>query len=133
LAACSKVRPPKKRSSTFQVDTTLDTLAINIRTGKDAIGHISLHSAIRAADAWRVSNTINLRSGTYTLTIAVINEDASATGDLDLSSNPAIKGAGLPGTITDGNNLDRVIQILHGATTISGVTIRRGLTTEIDV
>ena len=46
--------------STFQVNTTLDTLAVNLRTGKDSSGHISLRSAIMAADAKGGSNTIKL-------------------------------------------------------------------------
>ena len=56
--------------STFQVNTTLDTVAVDLRTGKDATGHISLRSAIMAADASGGSSTIKLGKGTYTLTIA---------------------------------------------------------------
>jgi hypothetical protein len=113
--------------STFRVNTTLDTVAVNLRSGKDATGHISLRSAIMATDSRGGSNTIVLGSGTFTLTIAGANEDASATGDLDLTSNLTFKGAGSGRTIIDGNNLDRVIQVLQGRTSISGVTIRNGL------
>ena len=113
--------------STFQVNTTLDTVAVDLRTGKDATGHISLRSAIMAADAKGGSNTISLKSGTYTLTIAGANEDASATGDLDITSNLTIKGAGSSSTIIDGNSLDRVIEVLHGKVNISGVTIENGV------
>jgi hypothetical protein len=113
--------------STFQVNTTLDTLAVNLRTGRDATGHISLRSAIMAADANGGSNTIKLRNGTFTLTIAGANEDASATGDLDITSNVTINGAGAGKTVIDGNNLDRVIQVLRGHVKISGVTIQHGM------
>ncbi len=113
--------------STFVVDTTRDTAAVNIRTGKDATGHISLRSAIMAADASGGSNTIKLRNGTYTLTIAGANEDASATGDLDITGNITITGSGSRGTIIDGNNLDRVIEVLSGKVNISGLTIRHGI------
>ena len=112
--------------STFQVNTTLDTVAVDLRTGKDATGHVSLRSAIMAANAHGGSNTIKLRSGTYTLTIAGANEDASATGDLDIASNLTIKGSGSAGTIIDASNLDRVIEILHGKVNISGVTFQHG-------
>ena len=37
--------------STFMVNTTLDTDAVNLTTGKDASGHISLRSAIQAANS----------------------------------------------------------------------------------
>ena len=113
--------------STFQVNTTLDTVAANLRTGKDATGHISLRSAIMAADAKGGSNTIKLPSGPYTLSIAGANEDASTTGDLDITSNLTIKGSGASSTIIDGNKLDRVIQVLRGKVSISGVTIRNGM------
>src|SRR5262245_36911739 len=65
--------------STFQINTTRDTVAVDLRTGKDATGHISLRSAIMAADAKGGSNTIKLRSGIFQLTIAGANEDASAS------------------------------------------------------
>ena len=113
--------------STFQVNTSRDTVAVDLRTGKDATGHISLRSAIMAADARGGSNTIKLRTGTYTLTIAGANEDASATGDLDILGNLTISRAGAGRTVIDGNNLDRVIQVLRGSVNISGVTIRHGI------
>ena len=72
--------------STFKVNTTLDTVAVNLKNGKDATGHISLRSAIEAADAHGGANTIILPSGTFTLTIAGAGEDASATGDLDITA-----------------------------------------------
>ena len=66
-----------------------------------------------------------LPAGTYTLTRAGTNEDAAATGDLDITQNLTITGAGAATTIIDGNQLDRVFQN-HGATvTISGVPASR--------
>ena len=131
-AAASAVLSPRAargpgRDVDFQVNTTLDTLAVNLRTGKDSSGHISLRSAIMAADAKGGSNTIKLKSGVYKLTIAGANEDASVTGDLDITSNLTIEGSGSRGTIIDGNNLDRVIEVLSGKVNISGVTIEHGL------
>jgi hypothetical protein len=115
--------------STFVVNTTSDSVAVNLHAGKDATGHISLRSAIMAANARGGSNTILLRKGTYTLSIAGANEDASATGDLDITSNLTIKGAGAPKTFIDANSLDRVIEILHGTVAISGVAIEGGMAT----
>ena len=112
--------------STFVVNTTLDTVAANLNTGKDASGHISLRSAIMAADARGGSNTINLPAGTIKLTIAGANEDASATGDLDIKDNLTIKGKGSNSTIVDGNSLDRVFEVLSGKVTISNLTIQNG-------
>jgi hypothetical protein len=113
--------------STFQVNTTLDTVAANLRTGRDASGHVSLRSAVMAANFLGGSNSINLPGGIYRLTIAGANEDASASGDLDITSNLTINGSGSSRTIIDGNQLDRVIQVLPGNANISGVTIQDGL------
>src|SRR6516162_5801277 len=90
--------------STFKVNTTSDTVAVNFKNGKDATGHISLRSAIMAADARGGNNTITLPSGTFLLTIPGAGEDAGATGDLDITGNLTIKGKGPAGTIIDGNN-----------------------------
>ena len=112
--------------STFNVNTILDTVAVNLHNGKDSSGHISLRSAIQAADARGGSNSIIVPSGTFTLTIAGAGEDASATGDLDITGNLTIKGKSSVSTIIDGNNLDRVFQILGGKVSISKVTIEHG-------
>ena len=112
--------------STFRVNTTLDTVAVNLHTGKDSSGHISLRSAIMAADAHGGSSTIIVPAGTFTLTIPGANEDASATGDLDLKGKITIKGASTTGTVIDGNNLDRVFQVLGGKVSISKLTIQHG-------
>ena len=66
-----------------------------------------------AADAQRGSSSIIVPAGTFTLTIPGANEDASATGDLDLKGKITIKGASATGTVIDGNNLDRVFQVLE--------------------
>jgi hypothetical protein len=115
--------------STFQVNSLLDTVAVNLKTGKDATGHISLRSAIMAADSKGGSNKINLPSGTITLTLAGANEDASATGDLDIRDNLTITGKGAGRTIINGNALDRVFQVLGGKVTIAKVTIEGGQVT----
>ncbi len=107
--------------STFLVNTTLDTVAVNLHTGKDASGHISLRSAIMAANALGGSNTIKLPAGTFKLTIPGANEDASATGDLDIKGNLTINGKGSNSTIVDGNSLDRVFEVLSGKVTISNL------------
>src|ERR1700677_3861021 len=73
--------------STFKVNTTLDTVAVNLKTGQDATGHISLRSAIMAAKAKPNSDTIIVPGGTYTLTLLGAGEDNDATGDLDIKGN----------------------------------------------
>ena len=115
--------------STFKVNTLLDTVAVNLQTGKDASGHVSLRSAIMAADAKPNADTIIIPGGTYQLTIAGANEDNSATGDLDIKGNVSITGKSSSSTIIDGNSLDRVFQVLSGNVSISKLTVQHGLVT----
>ena len=112
--------------STFHVNSLLDTVAVNLKTGKDTSGHISLRSAIQAADAKPNADTIILPAGTITLTIAGAGENNAATGDLDIHGSVTIKGKGAGVTIVDGNNLDRVFDIFSGKVSISGLTIQHG-------
>ena len=100
--------------STFSVNTTLDTRAVNLQTGQDATGHISLRSAIQAANALRGPDTIDLPAGVYRLTLAGPGEDAAAAGDLDITGDLTIGGRSASNTVVDGNNLDRVFEVLRG-------------------
>ena len=78
--------------ATFRVNTTLDSVVANLKTGRDAAGHISLRSAIQAANAKPNADTIIVPAGTYNLTLTGANEDNAATGDLDIKGNVTIKG-----------------------------------------
>ena len=53
--------------STFHVNTLLDTLAVNLQTGGDASGHISLRSAIMAANSSVGADTITVPAGAIIL------------------------------------------------------------------
>ena len=116
--------------STFHVNTFADTVAVNLKTGQDASGHVSLRSAIMAADANpNSSDTIVLPAGTYNLTIAPTGDDGPSSGDLDILVNNklTIKGSTKGGqTIINGNNLDRVFLTLSGNVAISNVVIEHG-------
>ena len=112
--------------ATFSVNTVLDTVAVNLQTGKDATGHISLRSAIMAANAKPDADTINLPNGLFKITIAGTGEDAAAKGDLDLKGDLTITGRGHTGTIIDGSGLDRVFQVLSGNVSLSQLTIQGG-------
>jgi CSLREA domain-containing protein/uncharacterized repeat protein (TIGR01451 family) len=101
----------------------------------------SLREAVIAANANPGADTINVPSGHYTLSREGTFEDNSSTGDLDISGDTTIVGSGARSTIIDGNQIDRVIEVVSppicfnvcaaGAITIpvsiSGVTITGGL------
>src|SRR5262249_47553329 len=112
--------------ATFNVNTLLDTVAADLKTGKDASGHISLRSAIMAANARPNADTIKLPNVIFTLPLAGPGQDNDATGDLDIHGRLVIKGRGSGATVIDGNNLDRVFQFFAGKVAISGVTIQHG-------
>lgn len=87
----------------------------------------SLREAIIDANGNGQADTINLPAGTYTLAIAGQDEDASATGDLDITAELIINGAGAAVTLVDANALDRVFHVLPGVTaSFTGLTIQNG-------
>jgi len=92
-------------------------------------GDCSLREAISAANA--VAGAVILPAGTYMLSIAGTNENANATGDLDILNDMAIYGAGMGQTIIDANHVDRVFDAVsseqHAKTLILGdLTLTHG-------
>lgn len=121
-------------SSPIVVNTFLDS-----KQASD--GQCSLREAIIAANTDKKSgnkpgecpagsgaDTIILAAGTYNLTRSDSgNEDASQTGDLDIIGDLTIVGAGADVTIIQGIGLnDRLIHVLNGNVTITGVTLQQG-------
>jgi len=92
----------------------------------------SLREAIIAANGIPGADTITLPADTYTLTIPGIGESAAATGDLDITDDLTINGAGAASTVIDGGAIDRVFTIDPNgsgiAAEISGVTVQNGNT-----
>jgi len=71
--------------------------------------------------------TITLPPGTYSLSIVGTEEDQGATGDLDITDDVTITGAGEDTTIIDGGGIDRVFHVLKGSTVeITGMMIENG-------
>ena len=110
-------------------------------------GKLSLREAIIAANKNGANDTINLKTGTYTLSVANSGgqENAALEGDLDISNDPTMnarthavtshtltivgKGAGV--TFIDAAGIDRVFQIAPGSTVVfRNLTIKGGLATD---
>lgn len=107
-------------AATIVVTTTADLIDPND-------GVVSLREAVLAANASNGNNAIALPAGTYTLTLAGVDEDAGLTGDLDIAGHVTIQGAGAGTTIVDGDGLDRVFQVLPDVTvTLVDMTIQGG-------
>jgi hypothetical protein len=64
------------------------------------------------SNAFRLTQTIYVPAGHYLLTIEGTEEDAAATGDLDLTDTVLIIGDGQGETIIDGNDHDSVFHIV---------------------
>lgn len=124
---------PAAAASMITVTTANDSLADD--------GQCSLREAVIAANTDSATGGCPAGSGAdtilfdaslavpavFTLTLTGANEDASASGDLDLSGILTLQGLGANQIIIDGNKTDRVFDIKSGATvTITGVTIRNG-------
>jgi hypothetical protein len=117
------------QAATFTVNTTSDN-APTAGECSGAAGDCSLRQAIDASNATSTDDTINVPAGTYHLTIAGTDEDLNLTGDLDvnkLAGSVTIAGAGARSTIVDATGLnDRVLQIVTGTATVSGLTLTGG-------
>src|SRR5436309_2245312 len=118
------------RAATFTVDTQFDVVDALPGDGvcATAAGSCSLRAAVQESRSLLGPDTIILPSGIYTLTIAGAGNNSATSGDLDISEELTIVGAGARTTIIDGNRLDRVFDIRNPVpVSISGVTIRNGL------
>ncbi|MBB3207905.1 CSLREA domain-containing protein, partial [Rhodopirellula rubra] len=116
--------------ATITVTTTDDendgnTSNITALEGSPGGTGISLREAIRAANNTAGADTIVLGAGTYVLDITGQFENASVTGDLDVTSQITITGDRLDTTILDASSLgDRIFYITNaGVLTISDMTL----------
>ena len=87
----------------------------------------TLRAAIMEANANGESDMIELSAGVYVLSIAGIDENAAATGDLDITAAAAIRCLDCQAVI-DGGGLDRVFDVRPGTFDVgfTNLTIRNG-------
>lgn len=131
---------PAEEASPVDALQAATSSSISVTTFADELnrdGDCSLREALRAANwnervdacpAGGTTDTIILAAGTYTLTRVGTNEEASATGDLDVTASVTIRGAGIDATTIDANALDRVLEV-HGQFTkliLTDLTLRNG-------
>src|SRR2546427_7295051 len=100
-------------AATFTVNDTADAVDAVPGDGfcATAGGTCTLRAAIQEANALPGPDTIMVPPGTYLLTIEGRDEDAPVTGDLDITDDVTITGAGADRTILDGNGIDRIFDI----------------------
>ena len=96
---------------------------------REAIQAANLNRAVDGCPAGGVYDIIHLPAGTYELSLSGRDEDANATGDLDvLTDILSLVGAGAQDTVINGQNIDRVLHVHAGASVeVQGVTFTGGL------
>jgi len=101
---------------------------VSVTTTADGISPGSLRAAVQTANASAGLNTIVLRPDeTYVLDIAGDGEDASATGDLDITDVDGLVIRGNGATIEMAGGIDRVLDVQSsGSLTLLDVTISGG-------
>jgi hypothetical protein len=119
-------------TNTFTVNSTADLpdVDVGISSCQASNNLCTLRAAIMQANFTAGADIVTVPAGVFQLTRAG-NEDGAVLGDLDITDDLTIQGAGSGLTIIDGNGAltgDRVFQILSTAkvVTISGLTIRNG-------
>lgn len=129
VVACLGAGPAA--AATFTVNTTTDATDVAAGNGicSTGAGQCSVRAAIQEANGSAgTADTIVIPAGTFTISIGGTGENASATGDFDITTNITLQGAGSASTRLDGGKNDRVLEVLGGAgnATISGLTITNG-------
>ena len=123
------------QAATISVDSTADDNIVNGNcTLREAVIAANTNAAVDACTAGSGADVIAVPEGTCVLTLVGAEEDAAATGDVDVTTDVEIQGVGAAGTIIDGNASDRVLDFDPSATGItaqlSGVTVRGGVAVE---
>ncbi|MEM2126140.1 MAG: VCBS repeat-containing protein [Candidatus Methanosuratincola sp.] len=116
-------------TATFTVNTTNDTVDVVVGDGNcaDSNGECSLRAAIMEANAFPGADTIHVPSGRYILALDPVDgfDDSAAGGDLDITGDLTLIGAGAETTIIDGDNKYQVFHT-RATVTLSGITVTRG-------
>ena len=136
FAVCFLFNVSGVRAATFVVNSMTDANDATPGNGvcETATGNgvCTLRAAISEANVLAGDDIITLPAGTYTNTLVGV-DDVNASGDLDITSNIVINGAGSGTTIIQANAaagvaVERVIHfpVTNSVTTFNGVTIQNG-------
>lgn len=113
LAAAGLAFACPSRAALFSVNSIKD--AVDLNPGDSicatSTGQCTLRAAIQEANALPGRDEIFAPGAVYRISIPGAGEDCAATGDLDITDDLTISGAGPGATIVDGAGLDRVFQI----------------------
>ena len=141
--------PGVARAADFAVSSQADAPDASVGDGRCVStaegGGCTLRAAVQEADAADAPVTITIPAGRYRLTVPPVPAAGSASdmdaagGDLDLSGEVVIRGAGAGRTIVDGGAIDRVFETGSSASvqvrdlTVTGGDSTSGGSQEIDL
>ncbi|HET7035952.1 MAG TPA: choice-of-anchor Q domain-containing protein, partial [Thermomicrobiaceae bacterium] len=123
---------PAAAAAGIQVTTTSDTFQTGSGTGcslREAIASVNQGKLLDGCSGDPSNTTITLPAGTYLLALTGAGEDQDATGDLDITSNITLSGAGMGQTIIGAapGFGDRVFQVLSGGQlTLRNLSVSQG-------
>jgi len=117
--------------NSFTVNSTADAVDAIPGDGDcaTATNECTLRAAIQETNALTSTDSINLPIGIYTLSISGSNDDLAASGDLDITDDLILIGAGAISTTINANGAtlnDRAFEVITGSVLISGMTIQNG-------
>ena len=131
VAALASVAVPAVGSD-LVVDSFLDGIDLDQGDGVclGLADRCTLRAAIQEANALPGVQTIVLEAGVYEISIRSLDEeDAGATGDLDVTSELTIEGVGADDTVIDSITRDRIFDVQEGASlTLRDLTVTGGYT-----
>ena len=94
---------------------------------REAIRAANLDTAVDACPGGSGDDLIVLPAGTYLFSLSGAGEDNALTGDLDITQNVTIHGAGSTSTIINANHFDRVFDVISPArATLSQMAVESG-------
>lgn len=119
----------------FTVDAVVDTLDANPGDGicADTLGSCSARAAVQETNALTGADLIRFGSAIFTLSRSGIGENQAFLGDLDVTDDLDLVGAGSALTRIDGGGLDAVLDLLRPGAAIhvriEGMTLQGGSAT----
>lgn len=122
---------PVQAQTTITVDTFADLVDTNLDCSlREAIIAADTNTAVDGCAAGSGDDVILLATGSYTLTLAGLGEQATLSGDLDISAPEGltIQGAGVVSTTIDAGDIDRAFEIINplSRVIIRDLTIQNG-------
>jgi len=115
-------------AATFIVDSTRDVVDAMPGDGTcaTAASRCTLRAAIQEANAVPGADVVTLPAGTLALSLAGADEEAGATGDLDVTESLMLQGAGIDVTVLSGAQLDRVVDVHSVGFQVQDLTVADG-------